>query len=143
MSRITRSGVRRTMTNIVVAGALIAAIATGVSIPANAMPGLVATSRTPVPLGEPGSGVPSDPLDPLCAQMPTYPVCEGGPYWQQGTPISPDDPQCASMPGAAACAGSPYASEPPTDLQPPPAEPPNEVPQPPTGPTTGVPESLV
>ena len=116
----------RTMTKIGVAGALIAVIATGVAIPARAMP-----------------GIPTDPLDPNCAQSPTYPVCEGGPYWQQGTPISPDDPQCAVMPAAVACAGSPYVSEAPTDALPPPAEPPNEAPQPPTGPTNGEPESVV
>jgi hypothetical protein len=140
MSRTIASGVRSTMTKIAVTGALIAVTATSMTVPANAMPDFVGTSGTPVPLDDPnpgpGSDVPTNPLDPKCAQMPTFATCQGGgPDWQ-GPPTSPFDPQCATMPADAACVGGPYALQPPTDLPPPPA-PPIEAPLPPRGPLAG------
>jgi hypothetical protein len=132
------------MTKIGAAGALIAAIATGVTIPANAMPGFVGTSGTPVPLDDPDSGsdFPTNPFDPQCAQMPTFATCQGGPYWQ-GPPSSPFDPQCATMPADAACAGGPYAVQSPTDAPAPQPAPPIESPQPSAGPGAGTPDDLV
>ena len=138
------SGVRSTMTKIAVGGALIAITVTGVAVPANATPGFVGTVATPAPLDDPnpGSDVPTNPFDPRCAQMPTFPACEGGPYWQ-GPPTSPFDPQCARMPADAACVGGPNASQPPVDVPTPPAAPPIEAPPPPRGPTDGAAEPPV
>jgi hypothetical protein len=136
MSRIIASGVRSTMTKIAVAEALIAVIATGVTVPANAMPGFASRSGTPALLDDPNPGVPTGPDDPRCAATPGAAECQGGPF---ALPTGPLDPQCASMPADAACAGGPYAIPAP----PPPAAPPIEAPEPPREPLAGMPEAPV
>jgi hypothetical protein len=122
------TGVCGTMTKVAVAAALIAVVQ-GIAGPA------VATSSV---AGAFGTDAPTGPDDPKCIQMPTDPVCQGGPYWQgppapPAPPTGPLDPQCATMPADAACMGSPFAPPPPP---PPPVEapiapPPIEAPPPP------------
>lgn len=70
---------------------------------------------SPVALDDPTPGLPTGPTDPLCAGMPGYAACQGGPYAQPAQPAapalptSPFDPTCATMPADAACAGGPYS----------------------------------
>jgi hypothetical protein len=138
MSRGMVSAVGAAMTRTAVAAAIIGVVATGVTVPANAMPG------TPVPLD-----VPTGPNDPACATMPWFAACLGGPYAanvgapnvpnpQHPAPTGPSDPLCQSMPGDGVCAGGPYAlpTIPPAAPQaatapPPDAPPPNAPPAPP------------
>jgi hypothetical protein len=108
------TGVCGTMTKVAVTAALIAVVP-GIAGPAVATASVAGAFRTDAPTG---------PDDPECIQMPTDPVCEGGPYWQgppppPALPTGPLDPQCATMPADAACLGSPFVPPPPP---PPPVE---------------------
>jgi hypothetical protein len=105
------SGFRRAITKMAVAGALIAIPAIGLTLPVAA--GGVDSSRMPAPLD-----LPTNPNDPLCAQMPWAAACQGGPY-EQKVPTSPSDPACINNPTNAICQGGPYDL--PADA-PPPAE---------------------
>ena len=122
--RNTFSSAGNTVMKSAVAATFFAVVATGAAAPAIAMPDFLAIPDflampdfagghgAPVPLDDPDPGpdsdLPTGPLDPKCAEMPTFAACQGGPYWQ-GAPTSPSDPQCATMPVSAACAGGPYA----------------------------------
>ena len=126
MSPASVTAIRGAMTKAAVAAALVAALQ-GVAVPA------VATSSA---AGAFSTDAPTGPDDPACIQMPTDPVCEGGPYWQgpppppppPAAPTGPLDPQCAVMPADAACLGSPYAPPPPpVEAPPPPVEAPPPV----------------
>ena len=96
----------RTMMKATLAAGLIAATASGMTVPANADAG------------------PTGPSDPKCIQDPANPVCAGGPYAPPappaaaGPPTGPLDPACMTNPADAACAGSPYLPS-----QPPPVDP--------------------
>jgi hypothetical protein len=129
------SRVRCTMTRTAVAVALLGLTQTGMAGPANATPSV--SGSLAVSLGQFSSDAPTGPDDPLCIQMPTDPVCQGGPYWQgppppPAPPIGPLDPSCISNPADAACVGSPFLPPPPppppVEMAPPP--PPIEAPPP-------------
>jgi hypothetical protein len=133
------SRVRGAMTKMAAAVALVGLTQTGMAAPANATSSVAGPLA--VSLGQFSSDAPTGPDDPLCVQMPTDPVCEGGPYWQgpppppppPGPPTGPLDPSCISNPADAACMGSPFLPPPPPpppiEMAPPP--PPIEAPPPP------------
>jgi hypothetical protein len=135
MSRGMTLAVRAAMAKTAVAVALIGMAAAGTTVLAHATPEFASVRGTPALLDDPDPGAPTGPDDPLCAQMPLFPVCQGGPYapppapnglqnpQAPGVPVptSPTDPMCASMPGFGVCQGGPFA--PPAN---PPASPPGE-----------------
>lgn len=132
------SGVGSAITKIAAVVALIVISATGVTIPAHAIPGFVDTSGRPVPLDDP----PTDPNDPRCLQWPGWAACQGGPYAHDGTSrldecsVNPNGPDCAELP-------PPYGPTPPIGTPPHPAGPPNDAPPPPVAPPSNAPPPLV
>lgn len=95
MSWAIPSSVRAAITKMAVAAALVA-IAAGATVPANATDSLADTFGAPArlddPVPGPGPEVPTNPLDPRCAQMPTFAMCQGGPYAPQPRQLPPAVP---------------------------------------------------
>ena len=108
------------MTKTAVAVAFVGLAQTGMAGLASASPSVGGPLVPPLSVGQFRTDAPTGPDDPLCIQMPTDPVCEGGPYWQgppspapPGPPTGPLDPSCMTNPADAACVGSPYIPQPP------------------------------